>query len=151
MADTGKITYRISTVQACFVIATCVIADGLQILLDVTGVLAVAADIVTATVEFYVSMWFWWHGVTYTSGTKATSKFLTMFGMSIIEFIPIIDALPALTIGVIILIRASWAEDRETFKNKPKPISKNREKWTKAESYSNGANESAEPEYAETA
>jgi len=114
MADEGTVTYRIGTVQACFMVGIAIIGDLLQFLLSLTGILAIGADVVTFLTESILGIWFMISGVGFMSGKKATSKFLNVIGTTVIELIPIVDALPTLTIGTILLIRASRAEDRET-------------------------------------
>ena len=120
MAENVSITYRIGMIQACFMVGLCVIADLVQVLLDLTGILAIASDIVTFIAEGTLGIWFMINGVQFTSGKRAVSKFLTVFGTTIIELIPIVDALPTLTIGTIFLIHASRKEDREKFKDAQK-------------------------------
>jgi len=116
MAKVENVTYRIGMVQACFMVGVAVIADLLQVLLDLTGILAIASDIVTFLAESVLGIWFMINGVQFTSGKRALSKFLTAFGTTIIELVPIIDALPTLTIGTIFIIHASRKEDREKTK-----------------------------------
>jgi hypothetical protein len=157
MATPGKVTYRIGKLQGGLLITLCAIADLVQVLLSLTGVLAIISIIITAIVEGIVTVTFWWEKVPYTGGKKALSKFLTFFGMSVIEFVPFLDDLPTLTIGTAMMIRASWAEDRATFaanQEAQKKSSPNRKDWTKMESYRTGnaggreAEVSAEQEYA---
>ncbi|MDB4991943.1 MAG: hypothetical protein JWL75_188 [Parcubacteria group bacterium] len=149
MADTGKVTYRIPTTLAWFMGGICVIADGLQLILDLTGALAPGTFLVTIFDEGIISAIFLWRGVTYTSGKKALPKLLTLFGMNVIELIPILNALPTLTIGVVLIIRSSRAEDRlaSNAKQQVGPSQSGRSNWTKMESYNTGAVESAEDEY----
>lgn len=125
MADTGKIKYRIPMVQAGVAVGICMLIDALQFFLDLTGVFAIAASFGGFVVEGSLMLWFMWKGISYTSGKKALSKFFTVAGTWIVEIIPIVDALPMLTIGTILIIRASRAEDKLASNSTPQAANDN--------------------------
>lgn len=99
-------------------ISVAVLGDLLQILLTLTVFLAVADDIVTIISEGFIAVWFFFRGVRYFGGKRSLQKAVTMFVMTVVELVPVLNAIPTLTIGTIAIIRASRAEDREEFKER---------------------------------
>ncbi len=113
--STAEIRYRITGVTGCFMIAIAVLLDLLQILFTITLIFALAADLVTFIAAGIFGLWFLILGVSYTGGSRGMMKFMTAILSSVTELVPVIDAMPALTIGIATIILASRAEDREQF------------------------------------
>jgi predicted membrane protein len=113
----GQVRYRIGNVAAGFILAFTVIADLSQFLLTLTGVGALLAPLVTFLVTTTLFIWFLLLGVNYIAGKRAAAKAITALSVVVAEFIPVINALPTFTIGAIVIIWSSRAEDKD--KQKP--------------------------------
>lgn len=111
METPENVHYRVSMVSAGFMVAFAFFADIFQVLLTLTGVLIVVSGIVAFIVGGGISLWLRICGVSFMDGKKGVQKFLTILSTSVVELIPLLDALPTLTIGTIILIRTARAED----------------------------------------
>lgn len=93
---------RISPVTASFIIGTALIFDGLQFILTLTVFGSVLSWFIAMIAWIIFFIWFALLGVNYASGG---GKKLAAAGASLItELIPLIDALPALTLGVTTVI-----------------------------------------------
>ncbi|MDB5189696.1 MAG: hypothetical protein JWN49_22 [Parcubacteria group bacterium] len=115
-----KIEYRIGFVAAAFMFMTALFLDLTQILLSITGVFILASDLVTFMAAPAFGIWFLLLRVNYFGGKKAVAKVTAALVTVVVELVPVVDALPCITIGVISVIRSSRAEDREA-KPKAKP------------------------------
>lgn len=110
---------RISVVTAICMVALAVIFDGIQDILLFINVLPVIGQVIDVVFSWFISflaavsfgVWFALLRVNYFSGRKSGQKLLVMFSSIIVELIPYIDALPAITFGVVSLIIITRIED----------------------------------------
>lgn len=104
--------YRIHTITAGLMIGVAVLADGIQFLLTLTVIGSIVAMFVSAFVWIVFLIWFALCGVSYFDRGGAT-RGLIMLTSAITELIPFINAVPAITLGVVALIIHSRIEDRK--------------------------------------
>lgn len=104
---------RIGNVTAGAIIATALVIDGIQFLLTLTVVGSVIAAVMTFLAGFGFWLWFSILGVKYL-GKEGNKKLLISLTAFITELIPIVDALPATTAGVILIIIQTRIEDART-------------------------------------
>ena len=108
---------RISAIIAGMMVCMAVLFDALQFFatfLNIVPGLGIAVCwflALFATVAFGV--WFALSGVNYFTGKQAARKALVAISTVVVEFIPIIDALSAITSGVVLMILFSRLEDAE--------------------------------------
>lgn len=108
---------RIGTTTAAVMIFFAVLLDAIQFIatfLNIIPGLGVAVNwfiAIFAAIAF--GLWFTLSGINYFSGKQAARKTLIAFSSVIIELLPIIDALPAITSGVVLMIVVSRIEDAE--------------------------------------
>jgi hypothetical protein len=107
---------KISNVNAFFIIAVAVICDCLQFLLTLGVISSIFNVLITIIAWVIFGVWFFILGINYFKGKKALSKVVSVFGSLVIELIPILDALPTLTLGVIGIIVSSRKEEAEARK-----------------------------------
>lgn len=105
-------TYRISTVVAGLMIGVALLIDGLQFLLTLTVIGSVVAMVLSAFAWITFVLWFALQGVSYFDRGAAV-RGLILISSIIVELIPLINALPATTLGVAALILHSRIEDRK--------------------------------------
>jgi hypothetical protein len=104
---------RISNGVALLLISFAVTIDGLEFFLTFLPLLGQAINLLLSVFAFCaLGLWFALLGVNYFGGKKAGLKAATLFAVPVIEMVPLVSALPALTAGVVILIMATWSEDR---------------------------------------
>lgn len=108
----ARVKYRVSSVNISFMLAIAIIFDLLQFLLTLTVIGALLSWLVTAFAVCMFAIWFLILGVNYFSGRKAAAKMASVIGTAVIEFIPVINALPSITIGVLAIALVSRSEDR---------------------------------------
>lgn len=108
----GEVRYRVSGVSLGFMLALAAIFDLLQFLLTLTVVGALFSWLVTAIAVTIYAIWFLLLGVNYFSGRKAASKMIAALTTAVVEFIPLVSALPTITIGVLAIALISRSEDR---------------------------------------
>ncbi len=101
---------RIGNVTAGAIIAIALIIDGLQFLLTLTVVGSIIAAAMTFLAGFGFWLWFSILGVKYM-GKEGNKKLLISLTAFITELIPIVDALPATTLGVVLIIIQTRIED----------------------------------------
>ena len=104
--------YRIHTITAGLMIGVAVLADGIQFLLTLTVVGSIVAMFVSTFVWIVFLIWFALCGVSYFDRGGAT-RGLIVIASAITELVPFINAVPAITFGVVALIMHSRAEDRK--------------------------------------
>jgi hypothetical protein len=95
-------------------LALALVFDGLQALVTLVPVLGQALSImltIIAVTSF--GLWFAIKGVSYFSGRKAGLKIAATLGSTVAELIPFIQALPAISLSVLVVIMASRLEDKE--------------------------------------
>jgi hypothetical protein len=85
------------------IVGTALVFDGLQFLLTLTVVGTIFAWFLSAFAWILFLLWFALLGVSYF-GRGAAIRFLTVFASAIAELMPVVNALPALTLGVVALI-----------------------------------------------
>ncbi len=105
-------TYRVSGVVAGLMVAVAILSDGLQFLLTLTIIGSVVAMVLSALVWVSFALWFALLGVSYFD-RGAAMRGLILIGSVIVELVPLINALPATTLGVVALILHARAEDRK--------------------------------------
>lgn len=104
---------RIGNVTAGAIIGIALIIDGLQFLLTLTVVGSVIAAAMTFLAGFGFWLWFSILGVKYV-GKDGSKKLLIGITSLITELIPVVDALPATTLGVVLIIIQTRIEDART-------------------------------------
>jgi len=120
--DENSTTLRISKATAVFMIIVAIVFDVLELLVDWIPAIGQAISLfidLTATMIF--SIWFMLKGVS-LSDMKATTRFWLTNLVEVLP-IPLIDT-GILTIGIILMIGNSWAEDKMGI-SLPKPPAKN--------------------------
>lgn len=118
----GKVTYRIGAVTTLFMLMFTIVADLLQLLLTLLVVTIPVAYLVTFLAQITLFIWLAILGVSYFGGRKAYRNLLAIGSSVIIELVPIISALPAITAATAFIIFNSRAEDRERFKASKRKI-----------------------------
>lgn len=108
----GASKKRVGTIAAFFMLATAITFDALQFFLTFIPFLGVVINIfITVLAAMIFWLWFLLLGVSYFSGKKMGLKLAAAMGGLIVELVPIIDALPAITVGVTVVIIATRLED----------------------------------------
>lgn len=110
-----QLTYKVSWVGGSLVAAFALIGDLLQVLLSLTVVLSLGGDIIAAIVEGIAVFYFAICGVPFMKGKRSFGRLGAWLITTVIELVPLLDALPTLTLGVIFTIYSSRKEDREAF------------------------------------
>ena len=122
--------YRISTMTWIFMTSVAVVFDLLQILVTLLAVvlapLAVLTIPITGAALCIFWLWFMINGVSYLSGNKMGLKLTSALSSSIVELVPVLSALPGVTIGVTGVIIASRIEDAEKAKAAAKKAAQSR-------------------------
>lgn len=128
--------------------------DLLQFLLTLTIIGSVGAFFLGTVGGVALWLIFMLHGVKY-SGTGALKKISASFGTLVLEMIPLIDALPLITIGAVMLILQTRKEDVEKQKQqeveenqKTQKLQQQQEEWARA---TQAANDNEEADLAEAA
>lgn len=124
----GKVHYRVPTIVGAALLAFAAIADLLQALFKLmwfTAVLSILAEalgwFLTGFCVMILSVTFVGLGVNFIGGKKrAVIKTLRFFGMFVLEFVPLLNMAPSLTIWALFTIRDSRKEDREKSEEKAK-------------------------------
>lgn len=105
-------TYRIGTITAGLMIGVAVLVDGLQFLLTLTVIGSLVAMLVSAFAWITFVLWFALLGVSYFDRGAAT-RGLILLSSIIVELIPLVNALPATTLGVVALVIHTRIEDKK--------------------------------------
>lgn len=119
MADT-QTPHRISTTTAFFMIVVAVLLDLIQFVFTLFVITSLLSELVTFFALCVFGVWFAILGVNYFSGKKVGLKLASVFTSAIVELVPLIDGLPAITAGVVGIIVSVRKEDAQ-----PKPGSTN--------------------------
>jgi hypothetical protein len=91
--------------------------DFLQCIFTFIPGFNIVANFILAVLALCIfGIWFALLDINYFSGKKVVAKILTLFSTSIIELMPILDALPMVTVGVTGIILISRVEDLEKSK-----------------------------------
>ena len=105
---------RISIVTTIIMMAVAIIIWGAQVLVAfIPGVDVVLDFILGIFADAVFGVWFFLLGVNYFGGNKSGTKLAALFTTAIVETVPLLDALPALPLGVATLIWAIRKEDAE--------------------------------------
>jgi len=101
---------KIGNVTAGLMIATALLVDGVQALLTFSVLLLPLSVLITFMSATMFFLWFALSGVKYTD-KGGGKKLLLMLASTIAELVPVINALPATTAGVIGVIVQTRIED----------------------------------------
>ncbi|MEK7100866.1 MAG: hypothetical protein AAB921_02090 [Patescibacteria group bacterium] len=112
-----KVQHRINNVTFALILAVTLIIDGLGFLLALTVVGSIIGIFMGVLAGIILWVIFMAHGVKY-SGTAGLKKIAATFGTMVLEMIPMINALPMVTVGAVIVVLQSRTEDREEAKKK---------------------------------
>jgi|CXWL01.1.fsa_nt_gi hypothetical protein len=109
---TKKKPPRVGNITAFFMILIAFVLDLVQFLFVwIPGVDVVVGYLAAFFALCGFGVWFAVLRVNYFSGKRSGAKVLSLFTGTAVELIPIIDALPAITAGVIGIIVSSRSED----------------------------------------
>jgi hypothetical protein len=108
----GEIQYRISWITGGFMLVFGGILDGIQLFFTVTGFLIPASYIATYLYITVLPLWFYILSVPLFGGRSAGLKMASAFGGAVVELVPVMDAVPAMTASIAGVIIASRMEDR---------------------------------------
>lgn len=101
---------RISKPTAAIMVSTALFFDLIGLLLNFIPFIGwIIIWILNVIIWLILFFWFKIKGVKYSS-----KRALNLGGGLLLEMIPILDALPAWTLAVILMIRSSWKEDKES-------------------------------------
>jgi len=100
---------KIGNVTAGLMVGTALLIDGVQFLLSLTILLLPFSLFLTFIAFIGFGLWFSLCGVSYMKG--GGKKALTGAAAAIIELIPVVNALPATTAGVVLIIAQTRIED----------------------------------------
>jgi hypothetical protein len=100
---------RITKIMAFCMICVAFFIDLIQIILTFFVIGAFISPVITACADVLFICWFWILGVNFTKGSK---KILSLLGSSVLELIPAVDTLPAITGFVVYNIVITRAEDK---------------------------------------
>jgi hypothetical protein len=119
----GRPKHRVGNVAMTLMLITSILFDGVQILLQFIPIIGQVISLLLGVfaAAFY-AIWFMLLGVPYFKGKKAGVKLAAAFSSVIVEIIPIVDALPGITFGVLAVILASRSEDKKQAREKSAPL-----------------------------
>ncbi len=134
---------RIGFVATLLLLVVAFILDALQfLLLFIPGLNVVFEFLITVIALAVFGIWFLILGVNYFSGDRTGAKVISMLSSSVVELVPLLDALPGITLGVWGIISATKKEDSakkiaytESLKNSEQQQRGRR--WTQPEDYAN--------------
>lgn len=101
--------YTIGNVTAVLMIGTAALFDGIQFLLDLTVFLLPLSMFLTICSTIIFFLWFALAGVRFNQA--AGRKLLIMIAMTVTELAPVINAIPAISAGVIGMVLQTRFED----------------------------------------
>lgn len=110
-----KVQYRINNVTFGLILAGTILTDLVGFLLALTIIGSFVGVFTGVLVGIILWLTFMIHGVKY-SGTAGLKKVAATFGTTVLEMIPMINALPMTTTGAVIVVVQSRLEDREKAK-----------------------------------
>lgn len=117
--DEEKKKHKIGNITAIFMLLLAAVADGLQFLLTLSVLLIPLSLLLTFLCGIGFALWFLILGA--YSGKGAEKKILTSLVSMVAEFIPVINAVPAITAGVLINVALSRLDDAHISLAKPDP------------------------------
>ncbi len=133
---------RIGFVATSLLLVVALTLDALQFLLLFIPGLDVVFDFFIGVIAIIVfGVWFAILGVNYFSGDRTGAKLLSMVGSSVVELVPLLDALPGITLGVWGIIYAVQKEDAAKKIAYEESVKKNLrqqrgQRWARPEEYS---------------
>jgi hypothetical protein len=105
------VSYRINNVTFGLILASTAIVDLVGFLLALTVIGSIAGTFIGVLAGILLWITFMIHGVKY-SGTAGLKKVAATFGTMVLEMIPMINALPMVTTGAVIVVLQSRIEDK---------------------------------------
>jgi hypothetical protein len=121
----------IGMIVAVLMVMLALLFDAAQFLATFLHILPVVGNAAAVVFAWFITIlatsifavWFALHDISYASGRGAGRRMLIALSAVVIELIPIIDALPAITIGVIGIIIESRIQDaQKAIAPKARPI-----------------------------
>lgn len=100
---------RISGAMGWCLIGTAAFIDLIEALLTVLIIGTVLNPIISVCADVIFLIWFWTLGVSFV---KKPKNLAAMGIQAIIGFIPVLNTLPELTLGVFVLVKITQSEDR---------------------------------------
>jgi hypothetical protein len=122
--DEAKVPRKISNITAFFMITVALLLDLLQFLLTLLVLTSPIAELVTFLALCIFGVWFAIMRVNYFSGRKVGMKVASAFGSAVVELVPILDAVPGITLGVAGVIVATRIEERSQQSAAPSVVGK---------------------------
>lgn len=110
------LAYRISWVSGGIILGIAVLADLVQFFLALTVVFSFVSDIVAVVAGAIIWLFLLASGVSFMRGKKSFGRLGGFLVTAVIELIPILDALPTLSLDTWYNIVSSRSEDRLAFK-----------------------------------
>jgi hypothetical protein len=106
---------------AALMVSFALLFDAAQFLATFLHILPVVGNAAALVFAWFITIlaasvfgvWFALHGISYATGRGAGRRMLIALSAVIIELLPIIDALPAITVGVIGIIIESRIQDAQ--------------------------------------
>jgi|GEM_PF-1520432 len=110
---------RVGNLMAGLLLGSALLLDLLQFLFSLFHAIPIVGNGIAIIAALYIALfalilfglWFYMLRVNYFTGKRAALKLIAAFGTFVIEITPVIDALPAITAGVMTMIIASRIED----------------------------------------
>ena len=113
------VKHRISGMMAMFLVAAALIFDlagAATNLIPIAGVLLSIVVTIFAATTFF--LWFALLNVNYFKGRNAAKRAVTMAATTLAEIIPFMNALPAFTLGIAVMIALTRREDARAARKK---------------------------------
>jgi hypothetical protein len=104
------VPYRINNVTFGLILAATAVVDLIGFLLALTVIGSIVGTFMGVLAGILLWITFMIHGVKY-SGTAGLKKVAATFGTMVLEMIPMINALPMVTTGAVIVVLQSRIED----------------------------------------
>lgn len=119
MAAPQKQKRKIGNVTAAFMIGAAILFDALQFLVTFLHLIPAVGNAAAVALAWFITVlatatfgvWFALVGVNYFTGKGAGKRFLIVLSATVVELVPIIDAVPAITLGVVFLILQTRLEE----------------------------------------
>ncbi len=115
---------RISKATGWCMVGTAAFIDLLEILFTALAIGLVLNPIISICADLGFWIWFKMHSVSFI---KKPKNLAAMGIQGIVGLIPGLDALPELTLGVLVLVKLTQSEDRGVFWEKP--LARRTHKW----------------------
>jgi hypothetical protein len=112
-----NVQYRVPWGIGSLIIGVAIMVDVLQFFAEfIPGAGLFVAFFLGVLGYAILFLWFALRQVSFATGKKALAKILTTFMSAVIEFLPLLDALPMTTVNTVFVIIWSRAEDRDKAK-----------------------------------